>query len=112
MGVNVLSEASQCILDLFLFTRLFNSFSCEFLSGFGPFSMEVVFRDLFSFFEERLFGVFGSGVVVDTAVTLRFADDLLVDEGGGFRPGEHFVLGVEVFEFLVNLGLFDLEQSS
>jgi hypothetical protein len=112
MRVDVSSEASQGVLNFFLPTGMLNRFNCEFLGGFCPFSVKIEFRNFFSFFEEGLFGVFGARIVIDASVTLGFADDLLVDERGGFGPAEHFVLDVEVLEFLVDLGLLVLEESS
>ena len=86
MRIYVSSETSQGFINFFLFTRLFDSFDCEFFCSFGPLSLKVELGDLFSFFEERFFGEFGTRIVVDAAVTLGFADNLLVNERGGFGP--------------------------
>ena len=112
MGVYIAAKTFKQVVDFSFLYGFFNVLNrYRVLRCLAPLNFELELRNLLSLLKESLFRVLSFVKIIGPSVALRFAVYLLVDEGAGFGPVIHFILDVEVLEFVLNQHFFILQQS-
>ena len=112
MGVYIAAKTFKQVVDFSFLYGFFNVLNrYRVLRCLAPLNFELKLRNLLSLLKESLFRVLSFVKIIGPSVALRSAVYLLVDEGAGFGPVIHFILDVEVLEFVLNQHFFILQQS-